>query len=410
MARGPKEGQQKTVLLTTGRIPGALELARALHRAGHRVIITECFRTHICRYSRATYRSYQIAPANDLPRFKQDILRVIDKEKVDLVIPTCEEVMHLASFAHELPTHCQAYLDDFRKLLQLHSKFDFIQLAASLGLKVPETMLLDKTTHVLPQHFTQEGYVLKREFSRGGTDVIIMPPELSSTTPLPPINETGRWIVQKFIPGQILCAFAVVWQGKVVSTITYEPALRMGQIGVCFLRREKPKIDQWIKDFVSKTNHHGFISLDFIEDQQGEVWAIECNPRITSGIHLTDPQVLAAIANGPEHILHNAKPSKVRKRAMVGTAVMTTLPQIFTKPSMISLLFRSIWNTREVIMDWRDPVPSFHQLICVLEYIKISLTHRISLSTCPTYLLEWTDNMPGMTDDQSLLERALGKN
>ncbi|MFW7378716.1 MAG: ATP-grasp domain-containing protein [Oligoflexus sp.] len=411
MVRRRLHERHKSILLTTGRIPGALELARALHRAGHRIIIAECFRTHICRYSKACDRSYQIAPARHLNEFKKDILDIVHRENIDVVIPTCEEVIHLASFAHEMPSRCQVYLDDFTKLLKLHSKWEFIQAAAKLGLTVPETILVDASTSKLPEHFIEDGYVLKREYSRGGTDVIILPPELSRTTPMPPINDQSRWVAQKFIPGKTLCAFAVTWQGKVLSTLTYEPVLRLGQIGVCFIRQEKEKIDQWIKDFVQKTHHHGFISMDFMEDQNGEVWAIECNPRITSGIHLADPQVLAAVADGPEQFFQHAKDCRPRQRAMVGTAVMTILPQILTKPSMIRQLWQSMWQTREVVFDWRDPLPSFHQLICVMEYIKISVTHRIALSSCPTYLLEWSDTMHG-EDSRSMLpdQAGLAKN
>ena len=44
---------QKTVLLTLGRLPKALELARALHDEGARVIVAEPFGAHVCKVSRA---------------------------------------------------------------------------------------------------------------------------------------------------------------------------------------------------------------------------------------------------------------------------------------------------------------------------------------------------------------------
>ena len=46
----------KTVLLTLGRLPKALELARALRAAGARVLVAEPFAKHLTGTSRAVER------------------------------------------------------------------------------------------------------------------------------------------------------------------------------------------------------------------------------------------------------------------------------------------------------------------------------------------------------------------
>ena len=48
---------EPTVLLTLGRLPKALEVARALRGAGCRVIVAEPFRRHLTGASRAVARS-----------------------------------------------------------------------------------------------------------------------------------------------------------------------------------------------------------------------------------------------------------------------------------------------------------------------------------------------------------------
>ena len=50
----------RTVLLTLGRLPKALELARALHAAGCRVVVAEPFRRHLTGASRQVARSVQV--------------------------------------------------------------------------------------------------------------------------------------------------------------------------------------------------------------------------------------------------------------------------------------------------------------------------------------------------------------
>ena len=45
----------------------------------------------------------------------------------------------------------------------------------------------------------------------------------------------------------------------------------------------------WVEHFVRTVRFSGQIGFDFIEDVTGQVHAIECNPRATSGIHLFHP-------------------------------------------------------------------------------------------------------------------------
>jgi hypothetical protein len=49
---------------------------------------------------------------------------------------------------------------------------------------------------------------------------------------------------------------------------------------------DHPATLNWVQSFVSRTQFSGQIAFDFIESAEGQVWAIECNPRTTSGIHL----------------------------------------------------------------------------------------------------------------------------
>ena len=55
----------RTVLLTIGRMPKALEVARALAGAGHRVIVADPFAWHVCRVSRAVTSSFRTTAPND---------------------------------------------------------------------------------------------------------------------------------------------------------------------------------------------------------------------------------------------------------------------------------------------------------------------------------------------------------
>ena len=64
----------RTVLLTLGRLPKGLEVARSFARAGWRVIVAEPFAWHLARVSRDVARSYRVAAPNaDHARYLRDI-------------------------------------------------------------------------------------------------------------------------------------------------------------------------------------------------------------------------------------------------------------------------------------------------------------------------------------------------
>ena len=70
----------KTVLLTLGRLPKALELARALHQAGARVIVADPFGLHVCRASRCVARSIRVPAPNTDPAAYLDALEAIVRQ------------------------------------------------------------------------------------------------------------------------------------------------------------------------------------------------------------------------------------------------------------------------------------------------------------------------------------------
>ena len=90
----------RTALLTVGRFPAALTLARGLHEHGVRVIVADPLKRQLCSVSRAVAKTFQVAPPNtDIEGWERDILDIIERENVTDLIPTSEEVCHVANLA-----------------------------------------------------------------------------------------------------------------------------------------------------------------------------------------------------------------------------------------------------------------------------------------------------------------------
>ncbi|MGF9826377.1 carbamoylphosphate synthase large subunit, partial [Brevibacillus agri] len=79
---------ERTVLLTGGRAPATLELARLLRAAGQRVIVAESAARHLCAHSRYVQRSYRVPPPRTQPEaYIDELCQIMRKERVDLLIP-----------------------------------------------------------------------------------------------------------------------------------------------------------------------------------------------------------------------------------------------------------------------------------------------------------------------------------
>src|SRR4051794_14117747 len=85
------------VLLTNGRFPVSLDLARQLYIAGHHVYCVDPMEYHVCRFSIVVKKSKQVpAPHVDAKGYVEGVKDAIERWKIDIVIPLHEEIFFLA--------------------------------------------------------------------------------------------------------------------------------------------------------------------------------------------------------------------------------------------------------------------------------------------------------------------------
>ena len=251
---------QKTALLTLGRLPKGLDVARALSAAGFRVIVAEPFKWHLCRVSRAIERSYQVTPpVEDRTAYLRDLETIIEKEQISLVVPISEETMHASALKQRLPPEVKFYGPGQKRMLALHSKLTFIQEAARYGLSVPETYeLTDPAAQQLAQN---ANYILKPVNSCAGRGVS----QHERGAAIPPPAPSDSKVIQEYVEGEAYASFSVAASGRERCTVVYRPVVTSGSVAVCFERVEPPQaISDWIATFIEQSKHTGFISFDFI--------------------------------------------------------------------------------------------------------------------------------------------------
>lgn len=202
------------------------------------------------------------------------------------VVPTCEEIFHLARWwAQRGREHMGASLvaPAFQALTRWHHKAEFIATAGAHGLRVPETHLC---TDALPSRALMPGaWVLKPVWSRFGTRVHVV----AAGAPWPRVMPHAQepWVLQRYLAGPRWCTWSIAHRGVLRVHTAYEVEATAGPIGaaIAFRAARHDGIREWVQRFVEAEDVTGQLAFDFILDGETPL-AIECNPRLTSGVHL----------------------------------------------------------------------------------------------------------------------------
>lgn len=370
------------LLLTGGRAPATLELARAFHRMGHSVFMAESLRGHLSEPSNSLEQNFLVPPPRQQTgTFLDTLEKIVYENKVDLVIPTCEEVFYVAMGRDRFP----AFVEPLEKLRQLHNKWDFIQLSLNLGLSVPQTILVDSQESLATAYERWPRLVLKPVYSRFAAKTLIRPTLEQAKSAL---TFDSRWIAQEFIEGTQICTYSVCQQGRVTAHTAYRSDFTAGQGATILFRHVNHAATfEWVTKFVAATGFTGQIAFDFIETADGKIFAIECNPRAISGIHL-----LARDPKFPESFLNPfasciIPPDDFSVQLWTGM-LFYGLPAALKK-HQLKKWWRAFTSSRDVIFRRDDPLPALLQFRSIFYYLQFARRERISPLEASTFDIEW---------------------
>lgn len=388
-----------TVLLTLGRLPKALDLARGFHELGWRVIVAEPFTWHLARVSRCVARSYAVpSPVESSEAYLSAMKGIIDKESVSLVVPVSEEIIHASRLREHLPSDVRMLSMPHETLLSLHDKLSFIEVCRSIGLDVPDSARLENEEARAIS--TADAFVVKPIFSCSGNGVSFH----AKASPLPPTSPTP-FLVQRRIDGRVLSTFSHAEHGKVATTVVYCGALFSGTVAVAFQRVEQQsatRVEAWVEKFVQATGFSGFISFDFVEDRTGRIWGIECNPRATSGLHFVDARSLAERIVRPEHqTTIAASPQTLR---MQFYPCLTETQKRMFSPGFFEA-FKTLLRASDVTWRLSDPLPFLTMTFTSWTIIWKSIKRGVTFGEVATEDIGWYAST-GTSPTERLTTRA----
>jgi predicted ATP-grasp superfamily ATP-dependent carboligase len=372
------------ILLTGGRAPVALELARVFQRAGHSVFMAESLRGHLSQPSAAVKASFVVpAPRQETGAFLAALKKIVAQNQIELLIPTCEEVFHIAKGLDDIP--CRVFTEPLDKLDSFHNKWKFAHATADCGLRVPETALIQNRGDLLGAFGRWRGLVLKPAYSRFASRTLILPPlrEVLST-----LTFESDWVAQEFIAGRQFCSYSVCQNGQITAHAAYPTIFTAGQgATIAFEPVEHSAIFEWVRTFVARFNVTGQMSFDFIQAEDGQLYALECNPRATSGAHLlaSHPQFAESFL-GAEFVRLITPLGD--KKLLASAMLVYGLPAALAKGNFRAWL-DTFLHSADVIFDVKDPLPFLLQFRSLLFYWKLARKKGVSPLAASTFDIEW---------------------
>jgi hypothetical protein len=380
------------ILITGGRAPAALDLARKFDAAGHTVFAADSAPWMLCGASRAVHDSFRLPEPKHHPYdFALQLARVIERERIDVVVPTCEEVFYVGRFKTLLSERARVFCPDIDILRSLHSKWEFTRLVereAGFGgiVHAPESWRITGGADISTLPAPSDQLVFKPVFSRFAVETLIRP-AAETLRAIGPSAERP-WLAQRCIEGRELCSYSVCLDGAVQAHALYEPTWRAGKgAGIFFEPRAVPAIARFVEGLARHFNLTGQVAFDFIEDYAGRIFVLECNPRATSGVHLFDADLAGAfLAPGT-----TAQPQP--RPRMVAPAMMLFGGMSVLRSRHLAYDWQRLWRdfrrSRDVLWSAADPWPALYSLLGAAAFSWRGLRHGVSATAATTLDIEW---------------------
>ncbi|WP_134765838.1 ATP-grasp enzyme [Nocardioides sp. 1609] len=357
---GPPAGGRRTILVSGGKMTKALVLARLFHAAGHRVVLVETARYRLTghRFSNAV-DAFHVVPDPTSPEYASALLRVVAAEDVDVWVPVSSPASSLpeARAAELLAGRCEVVHLPTDALRRVDDKHAFAEMAEEVGLAVPATHRITDPQQVLDFDFAAHPgpWVLK--------SIPYDPVRRLDLTPLPrptpaataafvralPISPDQPWILQELLTGTEWCTHGTARDGRLLVWA----CCRSSAWQLTYEQVEHPAIRAWVERFVAAHALTGQVSFDFMEDADGSVRAIECNPRTHSAITLLAgrPEVAAA------YLDDDADPVQPAAGARPTYWLHHELWQAVRHPSTARSRLRTVRRGTDAVLDGHDPWP-----------------------------------------------------
>lgn len=360
------------ILVTSSRMPYALSEIRAFSRMGHTVHSADTFAWAPGNHSvHASEHHETVSPRKDPDGYVSQLNMLVDMYRLDLVVPTFEEVFYLSRHGRTLGQHgAEIFAPEFETLCALHDKTSFARLASELGLHVATPKVCTTREQFEEAIAAHAHWFARAAFSRAGSGVCTNTGPLAEQSTPEDVQPTpdAPWIVQPFIEGEDLCSFSVVRHGKLVCHSTYRHPKELDNCGgIVFESLVDPRTLDAAQRIAEHMNYHGQMSLDFIDGDDGNLYLVECNPRPTAGVSVMPPSIFVPAVLGEfDGQAPHVAPAGLRRH--IGAALLRDM--VVHPGELWSDLQEMFSDAKDVYFDDDDPMPGLYQFLSLFHVLE----------------------------------------
>ena len=396
------------VLVTSSRMPFALDAIRKLGERGHDVYACDSYEASPGSHSRYLKGHFTTASATaDPQQFASDVERIAGVNEIETVIPMFEEVFYLAAQHERLSKVTRLYAPPFRTLAQVHDKGTFQELCDKLDIRTPHTTLAHSPEELKEAIETYPRYFARAAFSRGGVGLLTNTGPLAGHLSIDACQptEANPWLVQEFVDGPMHCTYSCLHDGRIATHMSYRaPRQWEHSTGIQFLSVDPSDTLPTVEKLGRDLGWDGQMSLDFIETDDGLVM-IECNPRPTDGVLLMTAEELERGLLAPQDETLQVPAGRTEQLDFA------VLGQIFRQP--IKEMPRSIHDLAKIPgtdKGWHDAMPKLYSFLALARFERLSLRQREQLFVAMSDGITWDGQpIPGLPpDDAAYLAELTG--
>ena len=386
------------VLVTSSRNTFALDAIRKLGTTGHTVVASDTFAGAVGSHSKyLAAHEVTASPRFDTDAFINDVNDIVERHEIDLILPTFEEAFYLAARQSDLAPGVRLYAGTFDKLARLHDKASFQRLVAEAGVPVPETIVATDDASLAEAISRYPRYFARAAFSRGGVGLLTNTGPLAGKVDVADCHPTPDqpWLVQPFVDGPMVCSYSTIVDGKVTSHCTYRaPEQWAHSTGITFLAVDSTQTLEYAQRIVDALDpgFTGQLSFDFV-DNDGQLYAIECNPRPTNGIILLGAEEFSRALTGEGDEVAVVEPGVERQ------VTLAVLADAFAEPlKHLPTSLHDLIRVRDVGWKWHDSLAMMWSPAALIHGAELSHGQRKELLAALGEDIVWNgEPIDGMT-------------
>lgn len=288
---------RRKILVTGAPLTKCLHVIRILGTAGHEIILADLteYQHNMSKFSRFVQK-FKILNAVD-NGYVDSLVRIAKEEKVDWFVPishtqtSIPDTMAAQVMRNDLNVKCLIF-NDHKLTEMLDDKIMFMSECRAMGLSVPDFHPIDSVDELrkfaLTGIFDDKHYFLK-PLSPYSEERVNFTPIPGNSRQLdaylekyrPKIGVKTPYFICQYVCGKELAANAICHDGELL-VFQLAPSSPM-QIDYDVIASHD-KISKWTRKFCRQKRLTGSVCFDFLEEPSGEIYCIECNPRLHSSI------------------------------------------------------------------------------------------------------------------------------